>query len=326
MDKKTANELAYQISTNNWDKNPRINVLGFSVKQFEGTAFDSDYKTYKISGYDWKPIGPDLMGKREYIELVAKITNPSEPKILRELSRKRLKVPSVLNTFTNNSDKVMLFEKFIQGKELYLNSTLDNWIKTAESLANIHSMYWNDTPHISSAYWDNLSSIEKDYPVNLLKNKLCRAESTSLCNGIWNVTFKAIKKRLDECPHTLIHGDAFPTNIIVNHQDIYFIDWANAGNFPYMLDIGRITGLYNLETYETFCPDTIKFCKAYYNIIRNNHDIPFKIFMRDVYMAQFIELLKMYNTYIDQQDLQFEYNQKLRSRLNELCILINDAV
>ena len=74
----------------------------------------------------------------------------------------------------------------------------------------------------------------------------------------------------------------------------YFIDWANAGEYPYFRDVGRITGIINTETLESFCPDVDCFLKEYYGIVNNMLNVDYEAFLLDIQMGQYIEVANQF--------------------------------
>ena len=110
----------------------------------------------------------------------------------------------------------------------------------------------------------------------------------------WQEAFKRIEDRMTVCPQTLAHGDFFPTNIIIKGKEPYFIDWANAGEYPYFRDVGRITGIINTETLESFCPDVDCFLKEYYGIVNNMLNVDYEAFLLDIQMGQYIEVANQF--------------------------------
>ena len=138
MDKATINRLAYSISTNDWDEISELIIDNYRIIQFQGTAFDSDYQCYRI----------DVLNKNSkgfHPKAVAKNTNRLELVIIDLLLQRGFNVPRVIQTLTNGSENVMIFEDYINGRELYERGTVFNWKITAQELGRLHSSFWNDT-------------------------------------------------------------------------------------------------------------------------------------------------------------------------------------
>ena len=100
--------------------------------------------------------------------------------------------------------------------------------------------------------------------------------------------------RMKIAPHTLIHGDMFPTNILVNQDKCAFIDWADAGMSPYMMDIGRLTAIIDKRTLLPMCPCPDKVIETYFKLMEDCLQISHERYLKDVFMAQFVELACFY--------------------------------
>ena len=51
--------------------------------------------------------------------------------------------------------------------------------------------------------------------------------------------YQKVEKRFFEAPHSLIHDDLLPINVLLDWEQVWIIDWATAGIFPYFLDLAR---------------------------------------------------------------------------------------
>ena len=125
--------------------------------------------------------------------------------------------------------------------------------------------------------------------------------------------------RLATAPKTLIHGDTFPTNILVNGGQISFVDWADSSVFAYMMDIGRLTAIIDTKTMKPMCPCPNEVTRAYYESINALLKIDYPEYMRDVRMAQFIELAAIY-TPIRYPRINNAYNQVIEDELNKIAL------
>ena len=286
MDKQEINRLAYNISTNDWDEKEKIIVGNYEIRQFQGTAFISDYQCFLISklkenGKGYLPI------------MVAKITDRNESFMLNLLKSHNYCVPKELCVVSNHTEKIMIFEEYIPGKELYNKSTTYNWRLTARSIARIHERFWNITGK-PSHYLDGLPENARAEANRLWEQRIDTCRYVSGFKFEWQEAFKRIEDRMTVCPQTLAHGDFFPTNIIIKGKEPYFIDWENAGEYPYFRDVGRITGIINTETLESFCPDVDCFLKEYYGIVNNMLNVDYEAFLLDIQMGQYIEVANQF--------------------------------
>ena len=127
----------------------------------------------------------------------------------------------------------------------------------------------------------------------------------------------AVIKRFENAPQTLIHGDMFPTNILVYQGSCYFVDWANAGISPYMMDIGRLTSIINKDTLLPMCPCSEKVIHAYYEKMRPILEMEYDAYLKDVYMSQFLELAYFYSPLVFGRPKD-KYSLKIEQRLHEI--------
>ena len=70
---------------NDWNEHSKIQCDQYTINQIEGTAFDSDYSCYRIFWKDWISKGAVQKVKKINSDMVAKITNYTEWKILATL-------------------------------------------------------------------------------------------------------------------------------------------------------------------------------------------------------------------------------------------------
>ncbi len=305
-------QLAHLIVRNDWDEKPIVREHNFTVEQFQGTAFDSDYKCYRVT--------------KGNISLVAKLTNSTEGKLLQLLHQHDFPVPNMICTLRNpawNPKLHLLFEEYVSGTELYACKEKQPWISTAEALAKIHARFFRATDRLR-AY---LTEEEQDHAEKKLAEKIQNGELRLQHNTAQRNTFAKCKERMRTCPKTLVHGDLFPTNVLAREGRVGFIDWADGGVLPYALDIARLTALYDVRDASPMCPFADEVCEAYYRTAYPYLQLPYEQFLTDVYMAQFIELAACYFPPIgfNQHSVHARspFNIAVETRLLELHRLIN---
>ncbi len=300
-------EIASAIFENDWDEKSTIQAGKFSISQFQGTAFDSNYTCYKIHWSDWASTNNVLLAQKVAYSLVAKITESTEVQILKILLERDFPVPKIAAVLRPKDGSVMIFMEMLSGQELYFCTDDDSWINTITSLSLIHSNFWGN----------KLNNKENIPFSNITKRKLQQAYSNTVQNTRWNAYMNLIFKRFEIAPKTLIHGDMFPTNILVSQRDCKFVDWANAGIAPYMLDVGRLTAIIDKDTFLPMCPCPEKVIRAYFEKMSSLLLMDYNDYLKDIYMAQFVELAYFYSppgVYGHEK----EYNQKIVQRLNEI--------
>lgn len=312
MTKQDYIDITYSILKNDWDENPSIQFKEYSISQFQGTAFDSDYHCYKIHWSEWDSIGSVRLARKIPYSLVAKETTAEEEYILRLLSEKNFPVPKLHAAVRLKNGNVMIFEQFLFGDELYSLREHNAWLKAANSLSCIHYAFWNlenTSPEVAHKIQVNNKIVEKIH---------C-AQNNTAQHPLWKKYMLQICKRLSNAPKTLIHGDTFPTNILINGESISFIDWANASNYAYIMDIGRLTAIIDKKTLLPMCPCPDEIINIYYEKMLEKLNISYNEYLNDVRMAQFLELAAIY-TPTGRNRINSEYNQILEKKLDEIVI------
>lgn len=320
--KKEYQYVAETIIRTDWDDNTQVKNNNIIIEQFQGTAFDSDYKCYKVTKKEWIPLGNSLLqGKNVIYELVAKVTNVLETKVLKGLAEAGFGVPK---TFVSAKcgNQIIIFEEFMPGQELYSVSEKKAWTASAEALAKIHLEYWDkDLQGIFG-----LSNEEKNVSIVDFENKIRRAQTNTYHKSEWRKVFKTINERMTNCAKTLVHGDLFSTNILVDGEKVTFIDWANAGEFPYFMDISRLTGMLNKDSGEMICQSPESIYQIYFEILSDKLQIDYEKYIKDVSMGQFVELAATYLPPIGLNAHSIwacsDYNTAVEKRLNKLSAII----
>lgn len=303
-------ELAAVIASNDWDEKSMVQYKNWSITQFQGTAFDSDYKCYKLLWKEWPRNGLAVLSPRIIRAYVAKITNETEDRALQILDKEGFSVPRMEAVLRSNQGKIMIFMELLSGNELYSNSDHNAWKDAAKKLAEIHNRFWvgkhKDDQRLNAL------------PVNrAVLERIQNATKNAAGKESWYKYMQTVHGRLAEAPKTLIHGDLFPTNVVVDNGRASFIDWANAGVFAYMMDLGRLTAIIDQKTLLPMCPCEDVVLMEYYRVTQDVLQISYDEFLADVHMAQFIELANYYTPwgYFGVNDA---YNQLSAKKLDEI--------
>lgn len=305
-------KIATAITQNDWDKNTTIQAGKYKITQFQGTAFDSDYKCYKVCWDDGSYNGPMIIPAKRKYEMAAKITTQTEADALKLLAGVKAPVPRILRILRSQNDKdaIMLFEQIVPGAELYSISDSRAWIATAEALAKIHLNFLH-TDVKSSEVLPKMCSSPSVY------NRIQTAISHVAHNENWKKYMGQVVERLNTAPITLSHGDMFPTNVLIKDNRSCFIDWADSCICAYMMDIGRLTGTIDVKTLKPMCPCTDDVIKAYYKKLHSGFDISYDRYLQDVKMAQFIELAKYYSP-SGVWNSRLQYNTVLKEKIDHI--------
>lgn len=299
--------IARAIITNDWDDNNAIKYDKYSIIQFQGTAFDSDYKCYKVVWSDWVYQNGISIAQKSNYKMVAKETNNTEKMILRFLGKEEGVVPKILANVQVKFNRNIVFEEFVDGSELYLIQEHSSWIDTAINLAEIHKKMWETES-------ETLRNINFS---NDILERMQFAKMGTRHNREWSLFTDLAIARIDSAPRTLVHGDLFPTNVIINNDSTKFIDWADSCVFAYMVDISRLTAIIDIKTLRPMCPCEEKVLDKYFETLEPSIQIKYEDYLRDVRFAQYIELASIYippGCSIH----NYEYNKKVEERLNEI--------
>ncbi len=271
-------DIANTILKSDWDECEQIKCGRFTISQFQGTAFDSDYMCYKIS---WEEKDTTSLPKTGTV--VAKITIENELKALSLAKEKKLLVPDIDAHIRLKEGRILVFEQFLDGKELYSSAESNDWMKTACKLADLHLAYWK----IDECYPKIAATFQVSKSIT---DRIRVAINNTSHRSVWRNFASKVCVRIDDLPKTLAHGDCFPTNILVNGTDVGFIDWANASAFAYITDIARLTAIIDMKTYKPMCPCVNEVLEIYYDRMKSKLSISYDEYLRDIHMAQFIEL------------------------------------
>ena len=134
---------------------------------------------------------------------------------------------------------------------------------------------------------------------------------------MWKEHLDNATDRFLNAPRTLVHGDMFPVNILVDGDNICFIDWANATDFSYMMDVGRLTSIIDKKTLRPMCPCADAVIEAYYNKVKDRLGLSYEDYLHDIRIAQFIELAFCYSPgRLPESDRV--YNDEISKRLIEI--------
>lgn len=303
-------KIADAIARNNWDEQPTIQYERYTISQFQGTAFDSDYKSYKIQWKEWRATISPVIGASRVIEMVAKRASNNELKAFQILTNVGAPIPPVYQVIHGKDATHMIFMKMMPGSELYSISDESSWVLTAEKLAKIHLAFWNESP--------DDENVVPNFPVSdELERRLKRAYGNVFRTKMWKEYLDKAMDRFVHAPKTLIHGDLFPVNILVNGSNICLIDWENATHFSYMMDLGRLTSIIDRKTLKPMCPCADAVIEAYYNKVKDRLGLSYEDYLHDIRIAQFIELASYYSPgWLPEGDRA--YNEEISKKLIEI--------
>lgn len=104
--------------------------------------------------------------------------------------------------------------------------------------------------------------------------------------------FQTVERRFFEAPHSLVHDDLLPINVIMGKQKPWIIDWATTGIYPYFLDLARFAFVYSpKDGFYISNGSAMAFLDAYYDEMRKNlkFSMDRKRFYQDVAISAFCQ-------------------------------------
>ena len=311
MTKAEYTDLANLIVQNNWSQTPRIQHGKYTISQIQGTAFDSDYDVYRIQWSEWHPTCTPVIGNSISYAMIAKYTTENEIHALKLLTERRLAVPVVYHTILGSNGDYMMYMKQMAGDELYTLTQEQPWKVAVEKLAEIHLTFWQGEYAFETASQQVRGS-------NTFMTWTQKASEHASFKEKWSVAFDRAMERVQLAPKTLIHGDFFPTNVLVDGSGVCIIDWVDATVFGYMMDVGRLTAIIDKKTLKPMCPCVDKVISAYYNKVKDKLQMNYSEFLLDIHAAQFIELCKYYQP-VRAFGMQQEYVNLLERQLDSIA-------
>ena len=251
-----------------------------------------------------------MIGVSRSFEMVAKRASSNEMKALQILKNVGAPIPPVYQMIPGTDATCMIFMKMMPGSELYSISDESSWVLTTEKLAKIHLAFWNEN--------SDLENIIPNFPESdELERRLKRAYGNVFRTKMWKVYLDKAMDRFVHAPKTLVHGDLFPVNILVDGNNISLIDWENATNFSYMMDLGRLTSIIDRKTLKPMCPCADAVIDAYYNKVKDRLGLSYEDYLHDIRIAQFIELASWYSPgWLPEGDRA--YNEEISKKLIEI--------
>jgi len=179
---------------------------------------------------------------REYS--VFKVTTKNNSLVLKKTKINEINVYKLLKKIGNNFIPSIysyiedMNEYWICLEEIFPYNPLTNKevaIKLVKTLAQLHGSYITikDPNEVASiTKWVKKSTEILDYiEVEKESFKIAKRALQVINNNIY----------------TLIHGDMIPLNVIADKNSIKLIDWENGKIAPYILDLGRLLGDYNID-------------------------------------------------------------------------------
>lgn len=148
-------------------------------------------------------------------------------------------------------DQYWLFLEKVKGRELYQVGDVGIWQETARWLAKLHACFVvNNLPpdvalqiqRYDSAYYAHWLERAREFAAAKKHSGPSDAEDFLIKVS---KKYDAVIHQLLELPHSLIHGEFYPSNVIVAEKQegirICAIDWERAAIGPGLIDVAALT-------------------------------------------------------------------------------------
>lgn len=240
-----------------------------SVERFIDTHFEKTYDVYLLDGKTvLKKCDAECRDQVQYD---------------RYFAGHDFAVPKILDHVTVGAESYILME-YIQGSDARACSAQDAG-RVGTELARIQSYYLMPGGHTKAAdhYFTKYVSV---FCGKLMNDFADLAPAVPI-----------VEQRFFEAPHSLVHDDLLPINVILGEQKPWIIDWATAGMFPYFLDLARFAFVESNKCGFLISEISARtFLEAYYEEMRKNAD--FKIGKQQFYMDVAISAFCQYAMFV----------------------------
>jgi len=251
----------------------RLGIRGGTMERFIDSRLDKVYDVYLLDGKTvLKKCDSKCRDKNKYDRYFAGHNFP---------------VPKILDSITTGEETYILME-YAAGRDAR-DCSAEDARRIGKELARIQSHYLITGGHTDAADF-YFSEYVSDY-CSKVKNYFDDFDSV----------FRIVEKRFFEAPHSLIHDDLLPINVILGKQRPWIIDWATAGVFPYFLDLARFAFVDNgKEGFFIPYESGMAFLDAYYEEMRKNAG--FKIHKKQFYTDAAISAFCQYSMFLYYED------------------------
>jgi hypothetical protein len=162
---------------------------------------------------------------------------PSRPAFLHDPAReietyRRLLAPAGLGTAVfHGSEGAHLFIEKVEGVELWQVGELETWRHVARWLRRMHDAFPGGAEDIHLLRYDG----------DFFRLWLARAAALAGDLGPVAGIHDAVVERLLGLPQSVVHGDFYPSNVLVAGERVCPVDWELAGWGPSLLDLAALT-------------------------------------------------------------------------------------
>jgi hypothetical protein len=212
----------------------------FALEELEATLDDGS--TLELV---FKDVGPDglsdagrrakpgfLHGRAREIEMYRRV-----------LPRAPTGPPRCLATTVDPSRRrYWLFLERVAGAPLWEEGDLAVWQRAAGWLAQLHRAFRGcaDPPLAGGRLLRYDTAFHVRWLSRARRLRRSDAEAATFLDRL-APRYRAVLGRIDALPRTLVHGDAYPSNMIVTGERVCLVDWELAGIGPGLWDLAALT-------------------------------------------------------------------------------------
>jgi len=155
-----------------------------------------------------------------------------------------LDTPALIGGWADHGEGALVVER-VEGSPLSEVGDFRTWMATSRWLARMHATFAEDLPETPlSGPRLSLVRYQRDLLSAAGRRGLCRANE----RGLGSPQVRAALARgheqavltLTSVAPTLVHGDFYPSNIVVSGDRIAVVDWELAGTGPGQLDLAAL--------------------------------------------------------------------------------------
>jgi Ser/Thr protein kinase RdoA (MazF antagonist) len=131
--------------------------------------------------------------------------------------------------FFGSDGSRLVFEK-VAGTELWQVAEVETWATVARWLARLH---------------DRLTPFAEDgclvrYDGDYYRRSFARARDAVPALGRLAPRYDEVVERLVALPRTVVHGELYPSNVLVTRDRVCVVDWESAASGPGLIDLAAL--------------------------------------------------------------------------------------
>lgn len=198
-------------------------ILGptYTSKRFHLQAYQRDYDVFLLTGHRGSVV-------------VKSTKDINEVHAYGILETSSIESTPQVYFIDKDQDNYLIVMAYVQAKDQ--EWTLETIKDLAIRLGKVHTCVAMVEPAVGKLRKWHPDSHEDLYA--LMDSEITRAHVDMICRS---------HEILSGAYKTLIHGDMIPLNVVDSPDGVKIIDWEHCGIGPYILDMGRLLGDYNVD-------------------------------------------------------------------------------